>query len=355
MGDRLVGYFRVEIGGVIYENGSPPETPGQPVSLEIEHRDDESSRLTLTVFDNVTLGSVPYPEFNRIPNPRKFESVPVLAWAEWEDEQIVKMFEGNLTIKTMDEEIPSHTKFVALHDSYKLRKKAKSDVPRNISVRQMLIRKAAEHGCILKFDASTNDEPALNEPMEVFHQPGEANWDLMTRYIKSLGFVTINKERNVLIVTRDKLSGTIIGISYGDENIKRLSLREENKKASHHPKRRGHHHEGIAGKHAIYPPVVAVPGDGGKGVHWREQPLAKHVDSHRKLNLAKASVLGKGKRLKIEGDELDVQERFRPIMVNHEVYVVNGYGPDIDDAYQTAMVRHKMGSEWTTESTCWRP
>jgi hypothetical protein len=78
-------------------------------------------------------------------------------------------------------------------------------------------------------------------------------------------------------------------------------------------------------------------------------------EPHHKRNLARAAVSGQGKRNKLEGAELEITERFRPEMINHEVYVVGGYGGQINGAYHTTRVTHKMMSEWTTTAMGVKP
>ena len=352
---REGGIFIVKIAGFTYRNAADRFEPGQPTTLEIEQRDNEASRLTLMVFDRVDPTSTPpYVEFNRFPNPRKVEDVLVQAWIGWADESLIKVFEGNLVIKSMDEEIPSCTKFVALDDTYKLRKRGKGLTLKNLSVRAMLKKKGAEHGVDVQFDPSVAGDPALNEPMAVFYQISETNWDLMNRYIRELGYITFNKERNILVVTRDKESADVFTVRYGDERIKRFSLREENKKDDRSPKRRGHHHEVTAGLQAHYPREVLVPNDSGKGTHWQEAALARDAKEHQHT-LAKHAVTGKAKRREKEGDEATLEIRMEPHLINHVRIAVEGFGPDIDSIYESRMLRHSCGREWTTSIELWRP
>jgi hypothetical protein len=356
MGDRLVGFCRVTIDGFPYENGPDPSAPGQPISCVIEHTDQDASRLELTVWDAAT--DKPYPEFNRFPSPRIAQNIRVICHAGWEDEEIVKMFEGVLVIATMDMVIPSTTTFIAYHNSYKLRKKAKSDTFHRMSVTKMLIRKAAEHGCTIKFDKTWDEEPAVHETMDTYYQVAEPNWDLMFRYIAGLGYAVICKGANELYVTRGKQSGTIIRVNYGDENLKSLAVRDENKLPFDSPNLRGHHHEGTAGKHAVYPAQVLVPNDDHRGV-W-EEPIQMAMDvrgqePHHKRTLARASVKGRSKLMRDLGQSVEIRERFRPSMINQEVYVVGGFGPRINGAYHTTRVTHKMMNEWTTEAAAWKP
>jgi hypothetical protein len=353
--ERLAGKFIVDIGGFRYENAADHLLPGQPVSCEVERRDDEAARATLVVFDRVDPSSKPpYVEFNRFPNPRKVENIPFIVYGGWPDEGLVKMFEGTLIKKGMDEDIPSMTRFIAADFTYKLRKHARNDTWEGLTVKASLRKKGAEHGVNVQFDRTTANDPALNEPMEVYYQVSEPNWDWMLQYIRELGFVAVPKGRDILVVMQDKSAGRRLELRYGDDLIKKFALIEENKKSDRSPNRRGHHHETHAGRHAVYPNQLIVPNDSGKGYHWQNAPLAKDKKEHQHT-LAKAAVLGKSRRRKREGDEADGQIRLTPWMVNHEIIPVSGYGPDIDGEYDTRMVRHVMGQEWTTYFEGWRP
>jgi hypothetical protein len=350
MGDRLVGQILVIINGVQYRNGADSDDPGKLVSVEIERRDDEAARATVVLWD--VFSDVAYPEFNRHPNPRKVK-YGVEIYGGWEDEPIVKMFAGYCSIKTFDEEIPSHTKFVAVDESGELRKYGRNHVLKGLSVAELLRKKAAEHGVHLELDRSVAGDSWLFEPMSTHYQTGEVNWDLMNRYIGELGYVTIPKGANRLVLMRDKSTGKGLVLTYGDEKIKHCSVREQQKQAARAHARKGHHSEGIAGKHAKYPNEVLRPNEDGRGQHWQAAPLAK--DKHdRKMTLAKAAVMGKRKRRKVEGDELDCSIRLEPWMINHELITLSEFGPDADGVYHTRMVRHRMGQEWTTDIEGWR-
>lgn len=354
--ERLAGKFIVEIGGFRYESAADHFAPGQPVSCEVERRDDEVARATLVVFDRVDPSSnPPYIEYNRFPSPRKVENIPFIVWGGWPDEGLVKMFEGILIKKGMDEAIPSMTRFIGADSTYKLRKRGRVDTWQGMSVKASLRKKGAEHGVDVRFDSTAANDPALNAPMRVFYQIAEPNWDWMLRYIRELGFIAVPKGRDILIVMRDKSAGDRrFQLRYGDDRIKRFSLTEENKKDNRSPNRRGHHRETHAGKHAHYPRQVLVPNDGGKGVHWQNPPLAKDQREHSHT-LAKAAVSGKPKRRNREGGEADIEIRLEPWMINYEIIPVSGFGPEIDGDYDTRTVRHSMGQEWTTHIECWRP
>src|SRR5258708_3530068 len=123
MGDRNAGKCIAEIAGFRYETAADVAAPGQIVSCEITQADDEATQCTLIVFDRVDPASIPpYVEFNRFPNPRIVENIPVIVYGGWPDEGLFKMFEGVLAVKSMDEETPSHTKFVAYDQTRALRK-----------------------------------------------------------------------------------------------------------------------------------------------------------------------------------------------------------------------------------------
>jgi hypothetical protein len=349
------GRFIVQINGFEYRNASDHFGPGQAVSCEITHRDNEAAQLVLTVFDRVDPASaIPYVEFNRHPNPRIVPDISVQGWGGLADGPLVKMFDGVLVIKSMDEEIPSMTKFVAFDHTYKLRRRGKDDTFKGLTVKAMLIKKGAEHGITVQFDRSAANEPALNEPMVIFYQISEVNWDIMIRHIQQLGFVTYTRNGNILVVTRDKKSARSFDLVYGDDRIKRLSVRQENKRDKRSPRQRGHHHETTAGKHAHYPKETLVPNDSGRGVHWKEAPLPKDLKREHQHTLAKPAVLGKGKRRQVEGDELDCEFRLEPSMINHQLIQVSKFGPQIDGIYESRMVRHIMGPQWTTTVEGWR-
>src|ERR1700733_4102747 len=154
MGDKLVSRFQVTVNGRTY-NSAPNETQpasGQPITLDWQYTDNEPLKLTLNVWDGVN-SEVFAPEFNTCPNPLCNPTIPVQAWAGWEDEQYYQVFDGVLTAKKFKFAF-SETEFYALHKTFALKKRARVAVRTNQAVRQFLTDLAAQEGLTLIIDPS---------------------------------------------------------------------------------------------------------------------------------------------------------------------------------------------------------
>lgn len=346
MSDKLAVIFIVTINGVRFENGADPTESNQPMLLEIEHKDQEASRLTLTVKDFDLDKDTVFQKYSSIPNPRCNPNIPVQAWAGWEDEQLVKVFEGLLVAK--EGSYPqTQTRFVALHEAFKLRRKGKVDALHNITVADMLRKKAKEEGLLLQIHPSAASDPALSTPIEVIYQLGEPNWKLMFRYIRENGLIANTIKNNVIVIRRHKHDGQRIELRRGDEWIKNLRARQEHRRDERSPRRKGHTLEAKPGRFVHHKDGE----DCGVSRHVRVVPpaIAKKSNQH-KAPFSKFSVSGKAKRFREEGDELSIEIRFRPEMKNEEVIALSDFGGQIDGAWDTSSVVHRLGSQSATTS-----
>jgi hypothetical protein len=352
MFDRLAAKFRVTVGGRVYENGSKPDAPGQPINLTITHSDQEASRLELLVFDNVTMGDVPFPEFNSIPNPRLVENVPIEAWAGWEDEEMIKVFEGILLKKDMHF-LGSQTRFVGVHKSFKLRKRAKVQAMKNISLKEMIIKVAAEEGIKVEFHPSAASDPSLNTPVERIFRIGESQWSLIRRTLVSLGFIANTIKGDVLVIRRDKSGEPEFTFKRGDEHIVSLEVIQEQKRDERSGRRKGHTHEHRPAKH--WSREERHTNDGSRAVDTVRPAIGRDVKT-KKVPFARFAISGRGKRRKVEGDELSLTVRFQPTMKNQEIVVLKDFGKQVDIAWHTSEVVHRLGGQPAqTEIKGWHP
>jgi len=350
--NRFAVKFRVTVGGRVYENGPKPGEPGQPISLTITHRDQEASQMELLVFDNVTMGDVPFPEYNSIPNPRLVETIPVEAWAGWDEGEYVKVFEGILLRKSANF-VMSQTRFVASHESFKLRKRGKVHVLKNMTFKEMIVQKAKEEGIVVEFRPSAASDPSLNTPVERIFQMGEAPWQVIRRTLTSLGFIANTIKKNVLVITRDKSHGEGYTFRRGDEHIISLAPSQEQKRDERSGKRKGHTHEHKPGKH--WSRQVQETDDGSRAVETERAPIGRDVKT-KKVPFARFAISGKAKRRKIEGDELSLTVRLHPKMRNEEIVTIQDFGAQINGSYQTSEVAHRLGnSSAQTEIKAWKP
>lgn len=161
-GDKLAAKFIVTINGKRYASAPGPSESGQPLSMEVEHRDNEPSRLVLSIWDAVNNPNVvPFPEFNSMPNPRCNPEIPVEAWGGWEDGEYLRMFTGILLAKRIKYQL-SITEFAALHRMMRLRKRGKVDTLTNITVAQLLKKKARRKGSTSRLrKASQTTKPSI--------------------------------------------------------------------------------------------------------------------------------------------------------------------------------------------------
>jgi hypothetical protein len=348
--------FLGTIAGRFYKNAPDAYAPGQPFNLKICHRDDELSRLTLTVFDALDVDGVPFPEFNGVPDPLLDPNIPVVFWYGWSDGPMVKAFEGVLVAKTINTGgSVTTTTFLAAHKSFKLKKKSKMKTYENLSVAQMLKMKAAEHGSTLIIDATAAADAELNNPRSVFYQLGEPNIDLMYRYTRELGYIFNTIKSHQIIVRRDKSSGQTFSYTRGDEFIKTLSLRQEQHDSKRSARRQGMTHESRPGKHSHHKPIIEPADSEHRDTELVQAPLAKSTQ-HQRRPLAKGAVDGKAKRRKIEGNELTLSIRFEPRMFNIEMVSISGHGSQINGLYHTRSVEHTLGNTpATTNIECWKP
>jgi hypothetical protein len=348
-GDRLSVRGTVSIGGREYHFGPGKDAPGQPIRLEIEHRDNEASRLGLTVWERLT--DTPFPEFNTVPDPECNPTIPVEAHAGWEGEGLVKLFGGLLIAKLGSYQL-SQTKFVAIHDAHKLRKRARVKTFKGLTVKELLVKLAAEEGITLQVDASAAGDAALNTPTEVMYQLGEANWPMMLRYIHALGYVTNTIKKNVMVLRWNKESGAVVVVRRGDGQILDWRIRQEQKKAGRAPKYRGHAHEAKAGKFGHR--NEGKDCGGGQTRVIVPAPIAKKKTEH-KLPPARFSVKQTARRQQREGAEMDFKLRFVPTMRNEEIIRLSGFGPQIDGDWETSAVTHTLGGgAHSTDASCWR-
>jgi hypothetical protein len=351
--DRLAGWFRVTVAGRIYQNGADPSEPGQPISLTIEHRDQEASRLTLVVKDFDLDSDAPFRELNSVPNPRLVEAIPVLAWIGWDEENPVKAFEGVLAASKMNYQA-SATEFVALHEAIMLRKRGKVDTLKNMTLADMLRKKAAEEGLVLIIDSSIAGDAALNMPFETLLQNGVANWDFMKRWIVSFGYTTTTIRKNQIVLRRDKSSGDSFAFRRGDENIVQLRVRMEQKRDERSGRRTGHAHENKPGQR--WSKFFPESRDTSRNVAPVHPAVGKRADRQHKVPPAREAIRGKAKKRRIEGDELNLTVRLQPEMKNVEKVVISDFGPNIDGTYHTSSVTHRLGNQpATTEIEAWRP
>lgn len=354
MSDKLAVQFYVVIGGRTYRNGAEPGEPGQPTLLEIEHRDNEATRLQLTVKDFL-YSDAPFVEFNEIPNPKCNPEIKVEAWAGWEEESLVKVFEGLLAAKRPKSQL-SETSFLAIHDAFKLRKRARVKTFTGMTVADLLKKLAAQEGCVLQIDSSVAGDDALNTPTEIFFQgiSGVAvNWGLMYQYVHELGYITNTIKSNVIVLRAQKDIGGF-GFKRGDEWIKSIELRQEQKRGdTRSPSRKGHAHDTKPGKFWH----KRLGRDCGEGKHVRAvRPSLAKTKEHHRTPFAGFSVKGTARRLEREGDELTLEIRMRPEMRNEEVITLSDFGAQIDGAWDTASVVHRMGNvAASTHIAAWRP
>lgn len=349
MSDQLAAQFIATVNGRLYRAGPDPSEPGQPLSIEVEFRDNETTRLGLKVWD--ALGNDPFPEFNAVPNPRLDPNIPVLAWMGWEGDTLVKVFEGLLTAKSVHHQL-SETDFTASHLAFNLRKRGKVDAVKGVTVAQLLKKKASEEGLNLILDSSVAGDDALNTPISVALQLGENNWTFMDRYLHELGYITTQREKDVIVVRVDKSSGSVITIKRGDDQLRSLQVREEQRKDGRSTHRKDQLHETKPGE-AAHPQQGDDP-DGSKNVQ-RVPPAIPRDDKDHKYTLTKASVKGVSRRLQKEGDELTIELRARFEMKNEEIITLSGFGGQVDGDWHTSSVVHRIGGGVaTTQATCWR-
>lgn len=352
MPERLVAKYVVTINGFTYESGPDIDGEHHPATFELVHRDDEASRLTLTVKD-FNYQDVPFPDFNAIPNPRKNPNIPVDAILGWEDEGPVRVFAGVLAAKKMNYPAPSQTTFVAIQDALRLRKRAGVDTKKNISLRQFITAKFAEENIIARFDKSIAGDLALTTPIEAIIQPGETHWDVARRWFRANGYITNTIQKNIVVIRRDKLSGDVYTFERGGPDIISLRLREEQKRDEKSGRRRGHSHELKPGRH--WGRLFEESDDDSRAVEVVTPAIGKTTKQH-KVPFSREATKNRAKRRAIEGDELSLTVRLEPRMRNEEIVVIKGFGPDIDGRYQTSDVIHRAGgSAATTDIEAWRP
>lgn len=355
MNDELAVKFYVTVAGREYRSAPDPLAPGQPISLEIEHRDQEASRLQLTVWDavnNPQERSAPFVEFNSLPNPRCNPNLPVEAYAGWEDGEFVKVFAGLFVAKRAHYQL-SETYLVGIHDAFKLRKRGWVKTHKEMTVAEFLKKKAAEEGINLIIDPTAAGDEELNTPASVFYQLGETNWSIMYRQIHELGYITNTIRKNDMVLKRDKSAGPTFSYERGDDKIRDLELRYEQRRDNRSPKRKGHTYHPTPSLHWHH-----VEGsDCGDGRSVRVTPPAIAEKKKRiRPYFAKASVKGFARRLEKEGDELSLSIRFEPRMRNEEIIVLSGFGGEIDGGWETASVVHRLGNGVAhTDCACWRP
>ncbi|MEW6209819.1 MAG: hypothetical protein AB1631_15755 [Acidobacteriota bacterium] len=341
MGEKLVSFFRVEVGGLIFENAPKPSDLGQPISLSICHRDKEKTRLTLTVKDYDLDTENPFPVYNTLPNPRTSELVPVVAYIGWEDEPIVKAFEG-LYAKIRATYQPSRTEIIAIHGAMKLSKRGRVDVKKNLTLKEFITQKFAEEGITAQFHKSAAGDIALTTPIEVFIQAG-TQWDEVKMWLRANGYIWNTIKKDIVVIRRDKSDGQIIRLRRGDEHIISLEPSAEQKFDEKSGRRKGHAHEPKPGQR--WSRLFEFTKDTSRAVEPVTPPIGKAAKGPHKVPLHRDSVRGRAKRHEIEGDQLRVTIRFRPEMRNEERIVISDFGRRIDGEYQTVSVEHVLGGE----------
>jgi hypothetical protein len=298
------------------------------------------------------MGDTAFPEYNSVPNPRLVETIPVEAWAGWEDEELVKVFEGIL-LRKQASFLLSQTRFFASHESFKLRKRAKVHVLKNLTAREMIVRKAAEEGITVQFHPSAASDPVLNTPVERFFQIGETQWPLIRRWLYSNGFISNTIKKNVIVICRDKTGGDSYTFKRGDEHIISLQPSQEQKRDERSGRRKAHTHEHKSGKH--WSREFSETQDGSRAVEPVRPPIGRDQKT-KKVPFARFAQSGKAKRRKVEGDELSLTVRLHPKMRNEEIVHIQDFGPQIDGSYQTSEVTHRMGNTPAqTEIQAWKP
>lgn len=350
MGERLSVEWIVYVGGVRYTNLAL-EGDQLPMLLEIEHRDNEPSRLTLTVFD--APGDDPFPNYNNTPDPYLEPGVKVEAFARWEDEEWVKMFSGLLVAKKCRYPSRTETVFVALHKAFRLRKRGKVDTLQNVTHADMLKLKAAEEECSLTVHSSAASDPYLNEPAETILQPGEPNWDLMDRTVREGGYITNTIRDGEIVLRVNKSDGRLVKVALGDEHLVSFDIRSEQKRDSNSSRRKGHSHGHKAGKFQHNEEGK----DPSKGRNVRHAPAAlpKRKRGENREFFARTSVRGVARQLERRGRELTIEFRLNPSMRNEERIELSGCGAQISGIWETEAVTHRMGNtQARTQAACIR-
>jgi hypothetical protein len=319
--------------------------------VEIEHRDNEASRLTLTVFD--APGDVPFPNYNNTPDPYLNPNVQVQAYARWDDEGWVKIFSGLLVAKKCKYPARSETVFVALHKAFRLRKRGKVDTLQNISHEEMLKLKAAEEECRLTAHPSAASDPYLTEQAEVILQLGEPPWDLMDRTIREGGYISNTIRENEIVVRVDKSDGDLVKLALGDDNLVSFDIRSEQKRDSNSPRRKGFSHGHKAGRHQ----KNEEGSDPSKGRNVRpvNAALAKRKRGENREFFARTSVKGIARQMARKGAEITLEFRFHPHMRNEERIELSKCGPQISGIWETVGVTHRLGNTLArTQAACIR-
>jgi hypothetical protein len=350
MPDKLAAWFSVLINGRVFRSAPLEESIERPSALEIEHRDQELSRLHLTVWDDP--GDEPFPIFNSLPNPRTVTTVPVIAYIRWEDETPVKAFEGYLAAKKLRSKL-SYTELVATHEAIKMKKRGEVRALKQMTLAAALVKIAADSGITLTIDPSAAGDDALNTPFEVLFQAGDPPWDLLRHYVLELGYVLNTIRANVVVLRVDKSAGERVEVVFGGDIFKSIDLRYEQRQSSRASRRKGHGHnpkQGVAAHHTD-------GNEDSKAKDVRSEPpaIVKRSDQ-RRMTYSRFSAKGKARRLEREGDELTVETRLIPQLRNEEVIVLQGFGPQIDGEWMTASVLHRIGNgPATSQIACWRP
>lgn len=350
MSDKLGVKCIVTVNGRPYHFAPDTTENGQLISVEVEHRDNEASRIGVSAWDG--LHDQHFIEYDAIPNPRCNEAIPIDCVAGWEDEGLVRLFGGLLTAKQAEYQL-SQTRFVGLHEAFKLRKRAKVMTYKELTVAQLLKKLAAEEGIDLKIDKTAAGDEALNIPASVYYQMGVPNWEMMLHYIRSFGYITNTIRQNEMILRVDKDGTQEIVIERGDGQMVNFQTRQEQKRHDRSPKQKRHHYEPKPGKFGHK--YENTDCGKGKGVLILPPAIAKKAKQRRR-DFTKFSVRGMTRRLEKEADEITLSFRFRPEMRNEEIIVLKGFSAQIDGPWHTASVVHRLGTGTArTDAACWRP
>lgn len=348
MPDELAARFIVTIGAREFHSAPEPGSPYQPIEVEIEHRDNEASRLLLKVWDAVT--DVPFPQFNQTPNPRCNPDIPVLCWMGWEDGPLVPAFAGQLQGCRAHYQL-SQTWFSAIHNAIKLRKRAKAKSYPGLTLLELLQKLAGEEGLTIKLDSTAANDPALHTPASMYFQIAEPNWALMLRYIHGMGYVTNTVNTTEINLKWDKSAGSTITLERGDKELISFDCREEQRRDTRSPRGRGHSGETKHGQFIHHDDGTDC--GGGRRMELQSKH-AKKKNQQKQVFPERFSIKGASRRLEREGDELTLAFRLKPEMRNEELIQLKGFGPKLDRVWDTASVIHKIGgSTARTECACW--
>ncbi len=350
MSERLVFEFMLLIGGRLFTNLNHD---GLELvrRLEVEHRDNEGSRLTCEVFD--ARGDEPFPVYNGTPDPLTDPEVEVILYGRWQGEGRVKMFSGLLSAKKANYPATSTTTFVAVHKARRLRMRGRVATHENITIAEAIKLKAAEEGIKVTFAPSVAGDGYLNEVTECVIQAGESHWPFIDHLLRDGGYVSNTVRDNEIVVRYDKSDGPVLNLARGDDKLIRFDIRAETKREHRASRRKGHSWEHKPGRHQHN----EVGSDPSNARHVTPVPAAlpKHKKGEHRAFFASASVEGIARRLEKTGREITITVRCEPWMRNEERINLTGFGPQIDAEWHTEGLVHRLApAPARTEAACTR-